>query len=57
MNMVNIQVQFETGIWATMQTVNNNSQEIFLAMKNLQKTHPKWRVRAVDMSGRVVDIL
>ena len=57
MNMVNIQVQYETGIWATIQTVNNNSQMIFFAMKNLQKMYPKYRVRAIDMSGRVVDIL
>jgi hypothetical protein len=58
MNFVDIQVQYDTGVWATMQTVNNQDQVIAVAMKSLKKAYPKYRVRAVDKeSGRVIDIL
>jgi hypothetical protein len=55
--MINIQVQQTTGNWITHQTTLNNSLFIVSAMKQLASRFPNYRVRAVDQSGRVVDIL
>lgn len=57
MDFVNIQAQDETGNWRTYSLTQNNSQLIIQAMKQLQWQFPNARIRAVDNSGRVIDIL
>lgn len=55
-DMINIQYQNQTGNWTTVMTVYNDSLNIINAMNQTQKSYNA-RVRAVDMSGRLVDIL
>ena len=57
MDRVQIQLQDITGIWRTMSSVINNSQFIIMAMKSLKARFPDKRVRAVDMNGRLIDLL
>ena len=57
MNQVQIQLQDVTGNWRTFNVTVSNSQIILSEMKNLQSRFPNQRVRAVDMDGRLVDIL
>jgi len=54
---IDIQAQDASGMWRTFGTVENNSQRILSEMKSLKDRMPQMRVRAVDKSGRVVDIL
>ena len=54
---VQIQLQDTTGNWRTYHVTVNNSQMILTEMKNLQSRHQNQRVRAVDMDGRIIDIL
>ena len=56
MNYVNIQVQI-SGLWRTYNVVQNNSQRIVMAMQDLKRQFPDYRVRAVDTSGMLVDLL
>ena len=56
-DMIQIQIQDETGNWRTHQVVNNLSQIISLALKALKNRFPNQRVRAVDMNGRLVDLM
>jgi hypothetical protein len=57
MDQVEIQVQDITGNWRTYHITLNNSQMILSEMKQLSNQFPGQRVRAVDMDGRIVDIL
>jgi hypothetical protein len=57
MNQVEIQLQDITGNWRTYHITLNNSQMILSEMKQLSSRFPDQRVRAVDMDGRIVDIL
>jgi hypothetical protein len=57
MDRVNIQLQDNSGNWRTYTNTYNNSQMIVQEMTNLSRNNPNKRVRAVDTSGRVVDIL
>lgn len=52
-----IEVLIEGGSWVTAATCTNNSQNITHHMKLEQRNNPSRRVRAVDSSGRVLDIL
>ena len=54
-----IQIQMEHGAGSsrTYNTTINNSQCIVHAMRNLKKTYPKKRIRAVDKDGRIVDMM
>jgi hypothetical protein len=54
---VQIQADYGNGSWRTLSTVVNNAQYIAHAMKNVAKIHPTKRIRAVDSSGRLVDML
>ena len=56
MNYIQIQVQI-SGLWRTYNVVQNNSQRIVMAMSDLKRQFPEPRVRAVDSSGTVVDLL
>jgi len=58
MDRVDIQAQDRSGVWRTYHTtMNNNSQRIIQEMNSLRNKFPEYRVRAVDKSGRIVDIL
>jgi hypothetical protein len=53
-----IQIQVNlNGNWRTVKHVANQSQHITHGMNAAQKTFPEKRVRAVDGSGRLVDML
>jgi len=51
------QMEHGAGSWRTYNTTINNSQFIVHAMRNLKKTHPNKRIRAVDKDGRLVDMM
>jgi hypothetical protein len=57
MDQVQIQLQDTTGNWRTYHVTQNNSQRILSEMQQLSSRFPDQRVRAVDMDGRIVDIL
>ncbi len=57
MDQVQIQFQDLTGNWMTVRITQNNSQMILMAMKDVKQIYPDKRVRAVDMDGRLIDIL
>jgi phage terminase large subunit-like protein len=57
MDQVQIQLQDTTGNWRTFHVTMNNSQMILSEMKQLASRYPNQRVRAVDMDGKLVDIL
>ena len=57
MNDVDIQVQDPSGNWRTYAITVNDSQMILARMKELARTFPNHRIRAIDKNGRVVDIL
>jgi hypothetical protein len=50
-------MQDQLGLWLTYTRVSNNQSHIANEMKNMARMHPNRRTRAVDESGRVVDIL
>lgn len=54
--LVQIQVNLG-GNWRTVSNVMNQSQHITHGMNAAQKTFPAQRVRAVDGSGRLLDML
>jgi hypothetical protein len=57
-NDVEIQAQDTTGNWRTYHITNiNNSQVVLIEMRSLMSRYPDSRVRAVDRSGRLIDLL
>ena len=57
-NDVEIQVQDITGNWRTYQITNNtNSQVVLAEMRSLKSRYPDFRVRAVDRTGHLIDLL
>jgi hypothetical protein len=57
-NDVEIQAQDTTGNWRTYHIANiNNSQVVLAEMNSLKSRYPDFRVRAVDRSGRLIDLL
>ena len=52
-----IQIQDTSGIWRDRGTTINDSQYIRKAMGSAQMSYPKYRIRAVDWEGNVLDIL
>jgi hypothetical protein len=57
-NDVEIQAQDTTGNWRTYHITNiNNSQVVLDEMKSLKIRYPEFGVRAVDRSGRLIDLL
>ena len=57
MDMIEIQVQDTTGNWRTYSVTQNISAFIISAMRSLKDQFPDQRVRAVDESGRLVDLI
>lgn len=57
MDSVQLQVQDETGNWRTYGITGNVPIQILDGMRQLQWQFPNARIRAVDMNGRLVDIL
>jgi len=58
MNDVEIQAQDTTGNWRTYHITNTtNSQRILIEMRSLKSQFPNFRVRAVDRTGRLIDLL
>jgi hypothetical protein len=57
MDMIEIQVQDTTGNWRTYSVTQNISALIISAMRSLKDQFPDQRVRAVDESGRLVDLI
>jgi hypothetical protein len=53
-NDVEIQAQDTTGNWAP---IINNSLVVLAEMRSLKSRYPDFRVRAVDRSGRLIDLL
>ena len=57
MNQVQIQYQDSMGNWITQQVVDNIQPYIIQCMKQVSFSSSGKRVRAIDSSGRVIDIL
>jgi hypothetical protein len=58
MHDVEIQAQDTTGNWRTYHVSNTNNPQLVLAeMKSLNSQFPNFRVRAVDRTGRLIDLL
>jgi len=58
MNDVEIQAQDTTGNWRTYHITNTtNSQVVLAEMKSLKSQFPNFRVRALDRTGRLIDLL
>ena len=57
MNMIEIQLQDQTGNWRTYSVTQNISALIIEALRSLKWQFPNQRVRAIDMGGRLVDMI
>lgn len=57
MDTVQVQVQDSSGNWRTYAITGNHPLQIIDAMRRLSAEFPGNRVRAVDMNGKLVDIL
>jgi hypothetical protein len=56
MDQVTIQYQTSQGVWINVQHTFNESVSILSVVRSVQNAYPNCRIRAVDSSGRVVDI-
>jgi hypothetical protein len=58
---MNIQIQFQdiNGSWMTTSLIDGSStdQNILIEMKNIKMMHKDNRIRAIDDSGRLIDML
>jgi hypothetical protein len=54
---IQMQMKQGAGCWRTCNRTINNSQYVVQSMRNLKKTYPNKRIRAVDKDGRPVDIM
>jgi hypothetical protein len=55
--LADIQFQQPSGLWQTVSRVANNLQRISFELRSVQARYPDRRVRAVDSSGRLIDLL
>lgn len=56
--MDSTQIQYFDGMnWRTQNITTAFPSQIRQEMENLQRQYPDFRVRAVDMNGRLIDIL
>ena len=56
MDNLTLQLQ-DSGVWRDMGSIQNNSQRIIMEMQQLKNRYPDKRVRVVDGSGRLIDML
>jgi hypothetical protein len=56
MDQVSIQIRDYGGNWIIVSNVVNNIQRIGFELRSVQTRYPDRRVRAVDKSGRLIDI-
>jgi hypothetical protein len=56
-DFVYIQYQLGSGSWATINSTRNDPQYISHAMRQAQAMLPGRRIRAIDKTGRLVDLL
>jgi len=52
-----VQIQDYGGNWRTVSKVVNNLQRIGFELRSVKSRYPDRRVRAVDKSGRLIDLL
>ena len=57
MEYAEVQIQDYGGNWITVSKVVNNLQRLSFEMRSIQSRYPDRRVRAVDQSGRLIDML
>jgi hypothetical protein len=55
--LADIQIQDYSKMWVTVVRVVNNLQRIGYELRAVQSRYPDRRVRAVDNSGRLIDLL
>ena len=56
-NTVFVQAQDEQGMWRTYIVTVNDSVVLLASMRSLKTRFPKYRIRAIDGQGKIVDIL
>ena len=56
-DFVDIQVQEGVSHWRNIKSVANNSGIISMSMMEISQLYPQYRVRAVDNTGRLLDML
>ena len=54
---IEIQLQDQDGVWLTIVHGPNDPQFIRIEMERLSEIYPDLRVRAIDRSGRLVDMM
>jgi len=52
-----VQAQDTTGTWRTYSITTNDPTIMLVSMRSLKATFPEYRIRVIDMNGRVLDIL
>ena len=56
MDLIEVQLQDQTGNWRTYSVTQNISALIIEAMRSLKWQFPNQRVRAVDANDRLIDL-
>ncbi len=54
---ISIQYQNANGNWTTVQQVMNDPHNIANGLRSAKSMYPSSRIRAIDQSGRLVDML
>ncbi len=57
MECAEVQIQDYGGNWITVSNVVNNLQRVGFELRSVQSRYPDRRVRAIDKSGRLIDLL
>jgi hypothetical protein len=57
MDQAEVQIQDYGGNWRAVSNVVNNLQRIGFELRSVKSRYPDRRVRAVDKSGRLIDLL
>lgn len=52
-----IQAQDLSGVWRTISVTINDPQVILLQMSSVKRQFPNFRIRAINSSGSLVDLL
>ena len=54
---VDVQIQDHSGVWVTVSNVIFDLQRVGLELRSIASRYPNRRVRAVDKSGRLIDLI